>query len=194
MASDAYGIFERLAAQVVHIRDVAVRETAAGHPESTPVLLRTCLVLTVAGFDSYIHEQGVRLLVSNASAGATEASAVAAYVGLPVADVTGPSAQGLIRYRLSFKTLVSPTKVDDLFAAAGIDATDTWLKAAIAVGNRPERMRLQVSLQYDRRNQIAHEGDWDPIALDFRPIDAVHITDCTKQLHDVVEQFDRLLP
>jgi hypothetical protein len=149
----------------------------------------------VAAFDTYIHDQSVRLLHAQAAKGSQEAAAVAKYLGrLKSSDVTGQQAQGLIRYRLSYRTLVAPSKVDEVLQAAGVDADDIWLKAAMAIGSRPDRMQMQLQLQYDRRNQIAHEGDWDTVAVDFRYIDDAHVTDCSKCIRDIVTQFDALLP
>jgi hypothetical protein len=194
MSSGALDIFERLMGQVNEVRDAAARDFRAGFTASAPVLLRSALVLTVAAFDTYIHEQGVRLLQTHAQVGAAEAQAVVAFLGaVSAGDVTGASAEGLIRYRLSYKTLVAPDKVDQLFNAAGRNAQDVWLQAAIALGSRPDRLRLQAQLQYDRRNQIAHEGDWDFVALDFRPLEDAHVNDCVTWLTGLVRNFDLLL-
>jgi hypothetical protein len=194
MTSPAFDIFQRLMGQVQQVREAAARDVLAGHTASGPVLLRSALVLTVAAFDTYIHEQGVRLLQAHSQIGTAEAKAVAAFLGgLSTGDVTGTSAEGLIRYRLSYKTLVSPDKVDQLLAAVGLKAEDVWLRAAIALGSRPDRLRLQTQLQYDRRNQIAHEGDWDFVALDFRSLEDAHVNDCVNGLAGLVGVLDSLL-
>jgi hypothetical protein len=195
MTSSAYTVFQRLIGQVDDIRDAAAREAAAGFAQSAPVLLRSGLVLTVAAFDTYVHEQGVKLLKQRARVGATEAQAVVQYLGrLSLSDLTGPNAEGYIRYRLSYRTLVAPDKVSELFAAAGLNADDLWLGAAIALGSRPDRLKLHTQLQYERRNQIAHEGDWDFVALAFRPLEDAHLDDCVRCLCGLVHAWDQLLP
>ncbi|MGY2084313.1 hypothetical protein [Blastococcus sp. SYSU DS0539] len=117
------------------------------------------------------------------------------YLGkLTPSQVAGPSAAQYIRYRLSYKTLVSPDKIDDLFVAIGQDADDLWLQAAMSMGSRPERLKTQTQLQVDRRNQIAHEGDWDSVVLDFRALENPHLDDCVNHLNGLVHSWDRLLP
>jgi hypothetical protein len=194
MASPALPVFTRLQDQITTIQRVAERETAAGHG-SEAALYRSCIVLMVAAFDTYMHEQGVRILRMFAGTGAAAAAQVISYLGaITPTHLSTPHAEGLIRLRLSYKTLVAPDKIDELLAAGDVDADDAWLRASIALGQRPDRLRRQVQLQYDRRNQIAHEGDWDPAALDIRPIQRTHVDDCAKCLGDLVQQFDVILP
>ncbi len=194
MSSPAFRVFERLDAQVAAIRNVAVREVAGGF-HTAPVLYRACIVLMVAAFDSYMHEQGVRLLKAHAASAPGAARQVVSYIGgLSIGEITGPEAEGLIRYRLSYRALVGPPKVDELLSAAGLDADSVWLKVSVALGSRPDRTRLQLQLQYDRRNQIAHEGDWDSIAFDTRAIEPAHVGDCVKCVTELVKQFDVVLP
>jgi hypothetical protein len=194
MSSPAYAVFERLEHQVQMIRQAAARDLAAGHLDAAPPILRSCIVLTVAALDTYMHEQGVRLLGLRAHVGPAEATSVAGYLGgVNAADITGPSAQGRIRLRLSYKTLVAPDKIDALFTAVGERPDDIWLEAALALGTRPDRLRLQTQLQYDRRNQIAHEGDWDSVNLDFHPLADAHVNDCISWVSKLVHQFDALL-
>lgn len=68
-----------------------------------------------------------------------------------------------------------------------------WRDAAFALGTRPDRLKLQLNLFYDRRNQIAHEGDWDLIQFDFRNMEKVHLTDCTKYASSLTRAMDPLL-
>ncbi len=195
MTSPAFAVFERLLQQVNDVRAAAARDAAAGHGGAGPVLLRSCLVLTVAAFDTYMHEQGVRLLRDNAQRGLAEETAVVKYLRASSnAEVTGQNAEGYIRYRLSYKTLVAPEKVDDLLIAAGLDPAGVWLNASVALGSRPDRLRMQVQVQYDRRNQIAHEGDWDFLAFDFRPLEDAHVNDCLSCIGRLVGTLDDVLP
>lgn len=194
MNSAAFLVFDRLEQQILAIREAVAREVAAGNPHVAPALLRSCVVLAVAAFDTYMHEQGVRLLGARTAVGQVEATDVARYLGrVTLADITGVSAQGYIRYGLSYKTLTQPDKVDALLTAAGLSPQDVWLRSAMGLGSRPERLRLQTQLQCDRRNQIAHEGDWDHVSLDFRPLEEAHVNDCLSSIRGLVTQFDMLL-
>jgi hypothetical protein len=193
--SPAQVVFDRLVQQVDEVKAAAGREQAAGHTTTGPVLLRSAIVLTVAAFDTYVHERGLALLRDYAARGNTEAQSVATFLGGGVtpSDVSGASAELFIRYRLSYRTLVAPNKVDEVFKASDVDHERTWLLASIAMGSRPDRVRALVQLPYDRRNQIAHEGDWDSVALDFRPIEQAHVDDCVSHLRSLVTEFDKVL-
>lgn len=189
--SAALLLFERLCTQVEAVRDAAAHEHANGNDETAAIMRRACIVLTVAALDAYMHERGVEMLANHARNGPNQAAVVATYLGkLRAADVTGPSAEGLIRYRLSYQTLTGPEKIDKLLENCGQDCEQVWLNVAMAAGTRPDRMRRQTELQTDRRNQIAHEADWDPAALDFRHIDDAHVADCLTHVKAVATNID----
>ena len=61
-------------------------------------------------------------------------------------------------------------------------------------GRKPARLRTLAQLQFDRRNQIAHEGDWDAIAVDFRACLDAHVNDCIGNLDGIVSQLEALIP
>lgn len=46
---------------------------------------------------------------------------------------------------------------------------------------------------YDRRNQIAHEGDWDSVQLDFGSMQKAHLADSTQYVVTVASAIDPLL-
>jgi len=194
MASAALGTFDRLHDEATKLKDTARREHAAGYPKHAASCLRSAIVLAVAAVDTYFHEQGVRLLLSHLNGPLSTAGAVQAFTGLANTQLTGPSATGLVRWKLSYKTFQSPVKIDDLFRACGLDAEDIWLRSTVAYGSRPDRVRLSVQLQTDRRNQIAHEGDWDPVALQLRAITETHVDDCVGCLGPLVRHMDTILP
>jgi hypothetical protein len=180
--------------QVAKVYEAAEREELAGHGHVGPVMRRSAYVLSVAAVDSYFHERGSELLRTHALKGAPEAGQVSTYVqGITATDAAGPIGDGLIRYRLSYKTLVAPTSVDKLLSVCGYDTDDLWLRAAIATGSRPDRMRRLTEIVYDRRNLIAHESDWDSIQLDFRPMHLGHVNECREHVIALVETFDTLL-
>lgn len=193
MTSLALDVFDRLMDQVEGIRDVAARAGESGHLDVVPSLLRSAYVLTVAAFDTYMHEQGVRILAECASKERAEAIRVAEYLSRKVEQVEGASGESHVRLALTYKTLVAPESIGKLLTAAGVDDTDLWLRAAFAIGTRPDRLRLQLQLIYDRRNQIAHEGDWDFVQLDFRAMELAHLTDCIDHVKGLVRAIDEEL-
>ena len=194
MPSPAKGVFDHLDSEIGKVFVLADAERVAGNLDALPTLYRCCIVLTVASFDSYMHEQGNRLLFARGQLGGADAVAVGGYLSASAADISGPYGQGYVRLGLSVKTLVDPNKVDALLTAADLDAPDIWLKTAIALGERPDRLRRKLQLQYDRRNDIAHAGDWDSAALAQRACTETHALDCRKCIQDIVSEIDGVIP
>lgn len=193
-ASLALNIFHRLLDQVAEIEAVATKMEADPHDTSASILRRSGYVLAVAALDSYFHERGIELAAAHAKAGALQAGEVANYLkSVSASDVSGQHGEGHIRLRLSFKTLASPSAIDLLLAAVGKDADAVWLSVAFALNNRPDRLRRLSDLIYDRRNQIAHEADWDVARLDFRPMERANLSDCVTHIRSLVEVFDTIL-
>lgn len=191
----ARDMFDRLLEQVKVVESVAARLEADGDGASAPVLRRSGFVLTVAAVDSFFHERGIPLLAAHAKLGATEAASVANYVqSVSAQDASGAFGESHIRMRLSYKTLASPRAIDSLLGAIGLDADSIWLSIAFGLSTRPDRLKRLLELHYDRRNQIAHEADWDVGRLEFRPMERAHLADCMAFLCDIVEGFEVSLP
>jgi len=193
MSSLAFDIFKRLLEQVDNVEAVAARTAAQGDLNAASILRRSAFVLAVAGIDTYFHEQATRLLHLTAVNSATDAARVGAFSGVPVGDLTGGNGEGILRLSLSYKTFVSPKAIDALLTAAGLDPKAIWQKVALLRSTRQDRLRLQLEFIYDRRNQIAHEGDWDFIQLDFRAMDKAHLQDCISHISAVAEAMDQIL-
>jgi hypothetical protein len=193
MSSLALDIFNRLLSQVDEVEAAAARAEISGFAATAPILRRSGFVLAVASIDTYFHEQAARLLTAAALRSPAEASAVANYAqSVSASDVSGHSGESHIRMRLSYKTLVAPRSIDAAMTAAGIDMAIVWRDTAFALGTRPDRLKLQLELLYDRRNQIAHEGDWDFIQLDFRDMEKAHLSDCTQYASRLTREMDPL--
>jgi hypothetical protein len=193
-ASLALNIFHRLLDQVAEIEAVAAQLEENPQDTVAPILRRSGYVLAVAALDSYFHERGIELLAARAKLGVVEAGDVANYVrNVSAANVSGPQGESYVRLQLSFKTLASPSSIDSLLAAIGKDATAIWLSVAFQLNNRPDRIRRLSELVYDRRNQIAHEADWDLAQLDFRPMGRANLSDCVDHIRALVEAFDSTL-
>jgi hypothetical protein len=194
MSSLALDIFNRLISQVDEVEAAAARAETGGFAATAPILRRSGFVLAVASIDTYFHEQAAKLLAAAARRSAAEAVIVANYAqNVSATDVSGAAGESHIRMRLSYKTLVSPRSIDAAMTAAGIDMSIVWRDTAFALGTRPDRLRLQLDLFYDRRNQIAHEGDWDLVQLDFRNMERAHLTDCTRYASTLTRSMDPLL-
>lgn len=192
-ASLALDTFRRLIQQVEEIEAVAVAIEST-RPDAAPVLRRSAYVLAVAAIDTYFHEQAARLLWDAARAGSAHAARVANYLqSVSASDVSGPFGEGYIRMRLSYRTLVAPKGVDAVMTAWGADPDALWRSYCFASGTRPDRERRKLELFYDRRNQIAHEGDWDFVQLDFRPMAQAHLADCVSAATGLAEGFDLLI-
>ncbi|MBV9096523.1 MAG: hypothetical protein JO079_00570 [Frankiaceae bacterium] len=193
-SSLALDVFRRLAEQVAVVEDAAARAEIGGFPLAAPVLRRAGYVLAVAALDTYFHERAIPLLAAAARNNAVQAGAVANYCqSVNAQDVTGLSAESHIRLRLSYKTLVAPKAIDSMLAAAALNPLTVWRDVAFAMGSRPDRVQGQLQLVYDRRNQVAHEGDWDFIQLDFRAMDRTHLQDCVGFVGDLAEKIDAVL-
>lgn len=194
MSSLALDVFRRLQEQVAEIETVATRSETEGYGHVAPILRRSAFVLAVAGIDTYFHERAAILLYASARSSSVDASRVAAYVGkLTPADASGPVGESHIRMGLSYKTLVAPKGIDSAITAWGADPIAAWRDAAFALGTRPDRLQLQLQLLYDRRNQIAHEGDWDLVQLDFRVMERAHLNDCVRHLTELAVNMDLVL-
>lgn len=191
MTSLALDIFERLIGQVDQVEVAAFRAERDGHFEDAPILRRSAFVLAVASIDTFFHEHAVDLLRAAALRSGSDAVSVANYCkSVSATDVAGPYGEEHIRMRLSYKTLVSPRSIDTALGAAGLDFESIWRHTAFELGTRPERLRIQLELLYDRRNQIAHEGDWDYIQLEFRNMERAHLKDCTTNLRTLARTMD----
>ncbi len=180
VSSPALETFERLIFQVDQIEEIAQAMEVEGQRDRAQIIRRSGFVLGVASIDTYFHEHAIAHLTGAAQRSNAEAVSVANYCkSVSAAQVSGTAGASFIRLRLSYKTLVAPRSVNRALVAAGLDEAAMWQNTSFAMGTRPDRLQLQLDLLYDRRNQIAHEGDWDSVQLDFRPMERAHLHDCT---------------
>lgn len=194
MSSLALDIFNRLISQVDEIEAAAARAEAQGFGATAPILRRSGFVLAVASIDTYFHEQATRLLTTAARQSTANAEIVANYTQrVSIKDVSGSASESYIRMQLSYKTLASSRNIDAAMTAAGKNMPTIWRETAFLLRTRPDRLRLQLDLFYDRRNQIAHEADWDLVQLDFRNMEKAHLDDCTHYARMLTRSMDPLL-
>lgn len=191
MVSIALELFERLIHQVDQVEDMAQEADRSGKTGQSQIMRRSAFVLAVASIDTYFHEQAAALLYRAARRSVAEAGVVANYCrSVSASDVSGSAGASFIRMRLSYRTLVSPRNISAALAAGGVDEIAIWQHTAFALSTRPDRLHLQLDLLYDRRNQIAHEGDWDAVQFGFRPMERAHLIDCTQFLKNLAHAMD----
>ncbi|MER7854529.1 HEPN domain-containing protein [Streptomyces bacillaris] len=184
---DADSLFVLLNSRVEDLEGVAILQSEAGSSNSAESIFRACVLLAVSSLDAYVHEKSVEIYLDRISTNAAALPSIAGYLGVSTSDLQSVTAASLIRYRLSFKTLVSPDKIDQAIDASGSQSSSVWKDIGIATGARESRLRNALDLQVDRRNQIAHEGDWDPVDVALRHISVSHSQDCRKCIKAVVE-------
>ncbi|QRY83756.1 hypothetical protein JVY00_18205 [Tsukamurella tyrosinosolvens] len=185
---DPIEIFRELINQVNRIQTAA----SAGDDAVSAPLFRSALVLTVAAIDTYVHEIGTIALNDHWRVG--DRSAICDYLNFPE-ERSADDALGAdeIRYALSSKTLVSPQRIEELVQCCGQLPSTLWRSVAIKNASKPGKIKTHLQLVYDRRNQIAHAGDWNPVEVEFYPISSVNVDDCKMVARQVVYGIDSLL-
>ncbi|MFF2939465.1 HEPN domain-containing protein [Streptomyces niveus] len=183
----ADSLFTLLDSRVEALEAVASSQSEAGSIQSAESIFRACVLLAVSSLDAFIHEKSVAIYLDRLAKSSAAIPKIASYIKVSPSDLQSPTAAGLIRYKLSFKTLVSPEKIDEAIEASGSQSSTVWKDIGIATGARESRLRNALTLQVDRRNQIAHEGDWDPADVALRHISASHSQDCRKCIKSVVD-------
>jgi len=183
----ADSLFMLLNSRVEALEEVAIAQAGQGNAESAESIFRACVLLAVSSLDAFVHEKAVEVYLDRVVSSPAALPSIASYLGVSTSDLQTATAASLIRYRLSFKTLVSPEKIDAAIDASGSQSDSVWKAIGIATGARESRLRNALTLQVDRRNQIAHEGDWDPVDVMLRHISLSHSQDCRKCIKAVVD-------
>ncbi|MEV0961984.1 HEPN domain-containing protein [Streptomyces sp. NPDC049910] len=184
---DADSLFALLNSRVEDLEGVAILQSEAGSAESAESIFRACVLLAVSSLDAFVHEKSVEVYLDRIATTPAALPSIASYLRVSTSDLQSATAASLIRYKLSFKTLVSPDKIDEAIDASGSQSSTVWKDIGIATGARESRLRNALDLQVDRRNQIAHEGDWDPVDVALRHISVSHSQDCRRCIKAVVE-------
>ncbi|MFC8031758.1 HEPN domain-containing protein [Streptomyces griseoincarnatus] len=184
---NADSLFSLLNSRVEDLEGVAILQSEAGSAESAESIFRACVLLAVSSLDAFVHEKSVEIYLDRITTSPPALPSIANYLRVSTSDLQSATAASLIRYKLSFKTLVSPDKIDEAIEASGSQASTVWKDIGIATGARESRLRNALDLQVDRRNQIAHEGDWDPVDVALRHISVSHSQDCRRCIKAVVE-------
>jgi hypothetical protein len=182
-------LFELLLKQVEDLLALGSSQisSSAGSARS---IFRACIVLSVSALDTFMHEKAADIFAS-LERSTPRHPGIAQYLSIPPGSLNQQQLASNIRYRLSFKTLVTPAAIDRAIAATGANAGLVWQSIGADLGARESRLRNMLDLQVDRRNLIAHEADWDPAQLTFRRISSDHVEDCLDCVGKVVRGIDR---
>jgi hypothetical protein len=183
-------LFNDLKSRVSALEALGKKQQLAGSTSEAESIFRACIVLTVSAFDAFMHEKASELFLTKSASSPQVALSVAAYLNTSANRVIAPDAASVVRYHLSFKTLVATYAIDKVISTAGNDSAATWRDIGILRGHRESRLRNSLDLFVDRRNQIAHEGDWDPASLELRHISETHVYDCQEAISAVAEGID----
>lgn len=191
MTSIAFDIFDRMIKQVELVEHAADAAEVGGSNEQAAALRRAGFLLAVASIDAYFREQAASLLTAQVGAG--HAASVASYLRVQKRKLVAPHVETRVRIALSLMTLVSPKKIDAMITAAGRDPEDCWDAVGLSAVQLPDRIHKTLDLVYLRRNQIAHEGDWESSSVDFRPIAAHDLTACKALARWIAAGMDSVL-
>lgn len=183
-------LFEVLMKQVQDLLTLGAGQVVNATNSSPYSIFRACIVLSVSALDTFMHEKAAEIF-TNLEQSTPGHPGVAQYLAVSPGQLNQQQLASNIRYKLSFKTIVTPVAIDKAMEAAGVDASLIWQAIGAALGARESRLRNMLDLQVDRRNQIAHEADWDPAQLAFRRISADHVEDCLDCVRKVVEGIDK---
>jgi hypothetical protein len=187
-AANSNSLFSLLNSRVEKVEEVALWQGGSDRSESAESVFRACVMLAVSALDAFVHEKSVEIFLDRVADNAPSVESIATYLRIPAQSLQAtPMVASQLRYRLSFKTLVSPDKIDEAINASGVAADDVWKQIGIETGARESRLRNALELQVDRRNQIAHEGDWDPVDVALRHISVSHARDCRKYISTAVQ-------
>lgn len=191
-ASNAAALFTRLIEQVRKIESIAA--TFDKDVESAQILRRSAYVLAVAAIDSYFQEYALERLVEALDSGDPDTlSRIRTYLGgVSEDELSGEHRASYVAYRLGYKTLVSSTQIDAAIAAWGGNPDAVWREHAIKSSSRDERVKRELDIVYDRRNQIAHQGDWDRSDYSFRAMEQQHLESCLRILSSIAMGFEDL--
>jgi len=80
-----------------------------------------------------------------------------------------------IRVRNGFKSFQQADKIKE--ALLLIDSSDIWEKIATLLNENKDDLKNRLNLIIERRNQIAHEADIEPIYKELREIEAEDVDD-----------------
>lgn len=176
-----------------------LKETAllAGLEDSArSACLRASYLFCVASVDAYFGELAYDASTRVVNYGGTDdLRRLAEFLGVDfdvLQDERGTERADLkVRQEIDKMTLLKPEKIDRMILKTlgfdGSNQRDTiWHDIALFAHSRYNSVRLQLDLIYERRNKIAHAGDWDMREFSLRPISVEHVNESRRFVGDVI--------
>lgn len=168
--------------------------------EQASQILRSQFVLIVSAFDTYIHDivrigilqqyEGTRPTAKNLSklsisyADMVELDSQSSIMKLPTLD-------RIIRNTNSTDSYQSSTSVE--YALGLIGVNKIWSNCAVTMGCTAEDVKRKLNLIVRRRNQIAHESDYNPVTGDQFPIDKTQVENTILFIADLVNAIKTMV-
>jgi len=186
-------------ANIVHVNDlIGLGQVLAATTPGLDVseIYRSALAMAVSAMDRYVHEKTLHemMAVHRGARPTTNAferfSVTLAAARFGIADVLSDLwLEGEIRQAHSLKAFQKTANIAD--AVRLFSAVELWNAVAAVLVLPAADVKTQVDLTVDRRNQIVHEFDCDPIAPGARwPMDDVVAKGGSDFITSVVEAIE----
>lgn len=161
-------------------------------------ILRSHLLLLVSAFDTYIHSIVIEKIMEQFFDSEKELNVEFA---VPMKVVHGMRNISLhekwerlstyLGEELSKKSFQSKKSIEYAFSI--LKVKNCWSKIGTHMGEKPEDITRRLSLIIDRRNKIAHESDWNRIAMRYEQVNIEDIQECQIFVCRLVEAMERVI-
>lgn len=162
------------------------------------VLLRSQMVIIVSAFDTYIHSRVIDYIVK-CYCTAGQNFEISIDIPLELAY----EMQGLEGYALEEKlrtALIQKLRKDSFqspksieYALGMIGIKKIWNRVGDELDSNGQNIKDQLSLIVKRRNQIAHESDWDSVNNSYLPISQDDVLGCLEFIRKLVKAIDTVI-
>lgn len=163
-------------------------------------ILRAQFVLIVSAFDTYIHDvvrigiiqqyEGVRSPAKGLSRLAISYTNMIDFNSQPPL-MKIPTLDRIIRNTNAADSYQSSTNVEYALGLIGI--SKIWSTASLTIGGNGDDVKKRLDLIVRRRNQIAHESDFNPATGNQYPIDRAQVSQTITFIKDLVNAIKSLL-
>lgn len=168
--------------------------------EQASQILRSQFVLIVSAFDTYIHDI-VRIGILQQYERTRSAAKNLSKLSISYADMVEldsqppimklPTLDRIIRNTNSTDSYQSSTSVEYALGLIGINKI--WSNCAVMMGCTAEDVKRKLNLIVRRRNQIAHESDYNPVTGDQFPIDKTQVENTILFIVDLVNAIKTMV-
>lgn len=168
--------------------------------EQASQILRAQFVLIVSAFDTYIHDivrigiiqqyEGIRAPAKGLSRLCISYPNMLDFNSQPPI-MKLPTLDRIIRNTNAADSYQSSTSVE--YALGLIGLSKVWSLAAVTMGGTGDDIKKRLDLIVRRRNQIAHESDYNPASGDQYPIDKIQVDQTIQFMKDLINVVKSLL-